>query len=122
MLELLDESLRSLFYQSGGIDPREVDVLFDPPTKERVQSLTRPAVSLFLYDVQENTDLRQSGPQTSRMNGHSERRMPPLRFDARYLVSALATVVEDEHLLFWRALATLLRHPQLPEGVLPEAL
>jgi hypothetical protein len=120
MLPELHESLRRLLYERGGIDPDEVEISFEAPTEERINRVMLPTLSLFLFDVQENTEKRQSGMSTTRANGQAERRMPPRRIDLRYLVSALTTEIEDEHRLLWRAMLTLLKHPELPRELVPE--
>jgi hypothetical protein len=122
MLSEIHEALKRLLYEQGHIDLHEVNIEFEPPTKQWVNSLTRPTINLFLFDLQENTDLRQTNLQTTRSNSHAIRRMPPRRFDLRYMVSVLTTVVEDEHVLLWRTLVTLLKYPQLPPEILPETL
>jgi hypothetical protein len=122
MLPDLHATLQRLIHERGQIDPAEVDVRFDAPTKDWIERLTRPTVSCFLHDLRENAALRQSTFQTTRVNGRSERRLAPRRIDAHYLVSAHASEPEDEHRLLWRVLATLLRHPEIPADVLPAAL
>ena len=122
MLPDIHAALRALLYERGQIDPAEVDIRFDAPTRELLERLTRPTLSLYLLGVAENVDLRQNAPPPRRVNGHSERRLAPLRIDLSYLVSALTGDIEDEHRLLWRALVTLMRHPRLPEELLPEAL
>jgi hypothetical protein len=42
--------------------------------------------------------------------------------DLGYLVTALTGDIADEHRLLWRALATLMREPTLPEELLPASL
>lgn len=122
MLLELHQTLRRLLYERGNISSREVDISFEAPTRERIDKLTRPTINLFLFDLQENTDLRQSNFETTRNNGRAERRLVPRRFDLRYMVSTLTTSIEDEHELLWRVLATLVRHPQFPVELLPEEL
>jgi hypothetical protein len=122
MLAELHSSLQQLLRERGLLDVREVDIEFDPPVKAWVAARIRPTLNLFLFDIQENTELRQTGMETSRGNGRGVHRMPPRRFDLRYLVSALTTDVTDEHLLLWRAMVTLLKHPVLPVEILPEAI
>ena len=122
MLSDVNNALQRLLYERGLIDPRDVDVEFDAPVKAWVNSLTRPTVNFFLFDVEENTDLRQTGMQATRGNGVGTYRMPPRRFDFRYMVSALSTVVEDEHLLLWRTLVTLMKYQKFPSEVLPDSL
>jgi hypothetical protein len=96
------------------------------PTRERSERMIRPAIHLFLYDIQENLDLRQSTMESSRSNGRAVRTMASRYFDLHYMVCALATNVEDEHQLLWRTLVTLVRHSQFPaellNGELPQPL
>lgn len=122
MFPEIHDTFTALLSRYGKIDPLEVEVTFEPPTRERVQSLLRPAINFFLLEIQENTDLRQTNRQTIREPGQALHRMPSRRFDLRYMVSALATVVEDEHLLLWRTLTTLLKYDRFPDDVLSEAL
>lgn len=122
MLLELHKTLQRLLYERGQIDPREVDITFEAPTRERIDKLIRPAINLFLFDLQENTELRQGDFERTRSNGRGERRPPLRRFDLRYIVSALTTEIEDEHELIWRTLLTLLRHPQFPAELLSDEL
>jgi hypothetical protein len=121
MLNVGHEAITRLLYAHGSI-PEDVDVRYDIPTKEWADSLTRPTVSFFLFDVRENTEIRETNLQTFRTSGKAERRMPPRRIDVFYCVAALATEVADEHELLWRVLATLLKYQQLPDDVLSDTL
>jgi hypothetical protein len=60
--------------------------------------------------------------QTARGNGVGIHRMLPRRFDLRFMVSAITSVIEDEHLLLWRALVTLMKYPTIPPELVPEAV
>ncbi len=122
MLTEIHTALQRLIWEYGRISPDEVDISFEPPTRERLDRLVRPTVSLFLFDLVENTEMRQSNFPVTRASDHAERRMPPRRVDLRYMVSALTTEIEDEHRLLWRVLATLLKYPQIPGKLLPEEL
>jgi hypothetical protein len=115
------QALGQLLYRRGLV-PDEVDVRYEAPTREWVTSLTRPTISFFLFDVQENKEKRETNLQVFRGNGRAERRMPPRRIDLFYSVTAFATEVADEHELLWRVLATLMKYQQFPEDVLPESL
>ena len=117
----LHEVLARLVYEKGRVSPREVDVRFDPPRRDWVGALTRPTVSFYLFDVRENTDLRHANLQANRSPGSPAFKLPPRRFDLRFMVSALTTRVEDEHVLLWRMLAVLLRHTTIPDDILPDA-
>jgi hypothetical protein len=121
MLPELHGLLREVIYKRGAIDPSEVDVSFDPPTKEWVDGLVRPTLNLSLVDAQENLMLRNVTPQTVRTNGHAQVRMPPRRMDLRYMVTAITSDAEDSQRLLWRALVTLMRTPELsPESLSDE--
>jgi hypothetical protein len=122
MLLELHTILQRLLYERGQISPQEVEIRFEAPTQERVDRLLLPTVSIFLFEVQENVELRQNAYQTVRGNGRAERRPPPRRFDLHFMVSALSSEVEDEHQLLWRVLSTLVRYPQIPEELLPETV
>lgn len=119
MLPELHNILRRLLYERGQIGEQEVDIQFEAPTQEHIERLLRPAVNLFLYDIHENTELRQNSYETVRGNGRAERRPAPKRFDLGFMVSALSSEIEDEHRLLWRVLATLVRYPQIPNDLLP---
>jgi len=114
-------ALGQLLYRRGLI-PDEVDIRYEAPTKEWAESLTRPTISFFLFDVQENKEKRETNLQTFRSNGRAERRMPPRRIDLMYCVSVFATEVADEHELLWRVLATLMKYEQFPNDVLTDSL
>lgn len=106
----------------GLIPADEVDIRFERPTKEWVQSLVRPTINLYLFDIDENVDLRQTNMPVMRGGSGAAYRMPMRRFDLRYMVTAFTTVAADEHLLIYRVLATLLRFPTLPPSSLAAAM
>lgn len=120
MLPELHTTLQRLLYERGQINPQEVDIRFEAPTQEHINRQLQPTINLFLFEVQENTELRQNAHQSVRTDGRAERRLPPKRFDLRFMVSALSTEIEDEHLLLWRTLTTLVRYPQIPDEFVPE--
>ena len=122
MLPEVHDTLRRLIYEHGRISQREVDIRFDAPTKEWIGRLTRPTINLFLFDLQENLDLRHTNPQVARGNGRAVRRLPPRRIDLHFLVSVLTPEIEDEHRLLWRTLAALLKNRDVPAELLPEEL
>jgi hypothetical protein len=121
MLANIHTTLQQLLFQHAAL-PAIVDIRCEMPTKQWVGSLTRPTINFYLYDLQENTELRQTNPHANRANGHTTHRMPPRRFDLRYMVSVLAGDAEDEQMLLWHVLATLIKHQTFPADTLPEAL
>jgi hypothetical protein len=122
MLLAINRTLERLLYEYGNMDRREVAISFEMPTRERVERLTQPTIYLFIYSIQENLDLRHSSIESTRSNGRAVRNMAARRFDLHYMICALATDVEDEQLLLWRTLVTLVRHPQFPPELLDEDL
>jgi hypothetical protein len=122
MLYDIHTSITQLIYTHGRIDPNEVDICFEMPVREWVDSRIRPTINFYLFDLQENTELRQTHMQTTRGNGYATHRRPPRRFDLCYMVSALTNVPEDEYLLIWRVLATLLKFSPIPLDMLSTAL
>jgi hypothetical protein len=113
----LEQLLREL-----GMVPAEVEICYEMPTREWVDSRTRPTINLFLFEIRENRQKRETNLQTTRGNGRAERRLPPRRIDLYYMVNVFATERQDEHELLWRVLATLLKYHELPGDVLPDSL
>jgi hypothetical protein len=73
---------------------------------------------LFLYDVRENHELRNSQRTVTRTGDDASVRRPPVKLDISYLITAWTAEVADEHWLLGRLLLTLFRYPFLPEDVL----
>ena len=90
--------------------------------------MTLPAISLFLYALSENHDLRSSRPDWEvRPDKTAYRKPNPVRVDCHYLVTAWArdgvpSPEQDEHRLLGAAMVALLRHRELPESALRGAL
>ncbi len=122
MLAAIHRALQRLIYERGNIDPREVEVSFEVPTRERIDRLSRPTLYVYLYDIEENLELRQANYETVRNNGRAMHRLSSRRFDLHYMISALTTNIEDEHVLLWRTLVTLVRHPQFPDELMDDEL
>ncbi|MGD2105654.1 MAG: Pvc16 family protein [Anaerolineae bacterium] len=123
MITDLDETLKRLLISEMPIENNDVDVTFDLPKREWSAKLTRPTVNLYIYDIRENTELRQTNWVVERgNNGQATKRRPPRRIDMAYLVTAWTSTAEDEHRLLWRALWALLRYPELPKDLLEGSL
>jgi hypothetical protein len=125
MIDELDETLRQLLIRELPINNREIDVSFDQPKREWSARLSRPTLNLFLYDLRENTRLRQTSQEweVRRLaNGTTEKRRRVTRIDLHYIITAWATEPEDEHRLLGRTTMALLRTPQMPDNLLPDSL
>ena len=116
--ELLRRELSPGLIQQVGISFAAPDSEFPP------SSVTLPAVDLFLYDVRENLELRNTGWAIERRDdGTSVRRRNPVRVDCSYLITAWAsegstTRAFDEHRLLSEVMKVLLNHPTIPEVLL----
>lgn len=115
MLINLDETLKQLLVRELPIPNGEIEVSFDQPKRDWAAGRVKPTVNLFVYDVHENTELRRTEWVVQRdENGQASKHQPPRRINVTYMVTTWAGAVEDEHRLFWRVLAALLRLPELP--------
>ena len=119
MITDLDQAIQQMLVAEIPIENHDVDISFDQPKREWSAKLSRPTINLYLYDVRENTELRQTNWVVERGdNGQATKKRPPRRIDLAYLITAWTNTAEDEHRLLWRALWALMRHPELPEDLL----
>ncbi|MGO9272716.1 MAG: DUF4255 domain-containing protein [Terriglobia bacterium] len=128
--ELLRRELAPALVEQVGISFAAPDSEFPP------SSVTLPAIDLFLYDIRENTELRNTQwiveRQLERLgNGavieKATKRRPPARVDCSYLITAWSsesstTRALDEHRPLSEVMKVLLRHPVLPEVLLQGSL
>jgi Pvc16 N-terminal domain len=120
--ELLRRELPPAIVDQVSISFAAPDNEFPPP------SVTLPAIDLFLYDIRENMELRDTQWRTERQsNGTAVRWRSPVRVDCSYLITAWAsessnTRALDEHRLLSETMRALLRHPAIPEVLLQGSL
>ena len=130
MIDDLDRTLEQLLRQELPASiVAGVSISFAPPDSQfPPQSVTLPAIDLFLYDIRENRDLRDGNWLLERQsNGASTSRQPPMRIDCSYLITAWAsdastTRMLDEHRLLSEVMRVLIRHGSLPEAILQGSL
>lgn len=123
MIQDLDNTLKQLLIAKGNLNNGEIDIKFDAPDRDWVGKLSRPTINLFLYDVQENTELRQQDWIVERSNGRrATKSQPPAWIDLSYLVTVWTRDIEDEHRLLWHIMTVLMRHQILPDDVKQGAL
>lgn len=130
MIDDLDRAVEELLKRelSPGL-VEQVGISFAAPDSEfPPSSVTLPAVDLFLYDVRENLELRNTGWTVEhRDDGTAWRRRNPVRVDCSYLITAWAsegstTRALDEHRLLSEVMKVLLKHPTIPEVLLQGSL
>lgn len=125
MIDGIDEALRLLLTHELPIQNSEIDIAFNQPKREWSARLSRPTLNLFLFEIRENSKLRQPSPafEIERgENGAMIQRRKPIRLDLHYMITAWAADPEDEHRLLARAIMALSRHGTLPDAVLPDSL
>lgn len=130
MIDDLDRAVEELLKRelSPGL-VEQVGISFAAPDSEfPPSSVTLPAVDLFLYDVRENLELRNTGWTVEhRDDGTAWKRRNPVRVDCSYLITAWAsegstTRALDEHRLLSEVMKVLLKHPTIPEVLLQGSL
>ena len=109
---------------------RNSEVSFETPDFSFAPA--QDTVSLFLYEVKENRELRDPTPVVERVGTGFVRHSPPLRADCSYIATtwgtgaAGAVRVASEHRLLGQALIWLSRFPTIPaqylQGVLTSPL
>jgi hypothetical protein len=119
MLADLDETLRGILkgeLERHGFEG--IEIAFDAPTREWSGQLSAPAVNLFLYDMRESDDDKQSAPTRRRIGDEFVEMPPPLVMEISYAITAWAQAVEDEHRLLSQVLSVLYAYKFLPDEAL----
>ncbi len=130
MIDDLDRTVEDLLKRelSPGL-VGQVAISFAAPDSDFPPSSVKlPAVDLFLYDVRENNELRNTQWIIERNgDGTASKKRPPVRVDCSYLITAWASESSssrslEEHRLLSEVMKVLLRHPMLPDVLLQGAL
>ena len=123
MIQEVDESLRALVKREA-LDGSKAEVAFDAPTKEWSSRRNTPTVDLYLYDIREDLERRETWMQDVRGDDGfvKSRRPPPRRFKLSYLVTAWTQRPEDEHRLLSSLLGCFISHQAMPEDLLVGSL
>ncbi len=126
MLDDLDKTLRELLKRELPPAFARTEISFAPPNPEFINKTTLPAIDLFLYDVRENLDLRDTEWIVERQNnGTAQRRRPPVRVSCSYVVTVWTQDAADwqtEHQLLGEVMKALLRYSTIPQPVLQGSL
>lgn len=118
MIPEVDHALRTLIEREA-VDPTEVEVEFDAPTKDWASRRNAPTIDVYLYDIREDLRRRERG-LLNEYDGNRvrARHLPPRYFKLSYLVAAWTQRPEDEHRLLASLLGCFLRYEALPADVL----
>lgn len=107
-----------------GEDSLDLKVSFETPYKGAITE--RPAINLFLYDVQENLDLRNKNWVVERKNnnGKAVKKRLPARVDCSYLITVWSDKDDSttEHQLLGRVMKLLLQHATIPQDYISDEL
>lgn len=126
MFDDLDATLKALLDDTAApADLRAADVSFDPPDKDFKPA--QATVNLFLHEVTENRTLRDQAPVITQVGNGYTARLPSLRVDCTYLVTAWSAQAgglkaAEEHRLLGLALQWLSRFPVVDEVFLRGSL
>ena len=115
----MDSALRTLIEREAA-GMRDVEIVFDAPTREWAGRRNSPTIDVYLYDIREDLRRRERGMHNvyDDDNVVVSRRLPPRHFKLSYLVTAWTQRPEDEHRLLSVLLATLLRYDAIPPDLL----
>lgn len=130
MFDDLDKTLEQLLKRELTPSLAEhLAITFVAPDSEfPPSSVPLPAIDLFLYDIRENMDLRNSEWFIERStDGLTTRRRAPVRVNCSYLITAWPNPAspnpaQDEHAVLGEVMKIMLRYPIIPEVLLQGSL
>jgi hypothetical protein len=127
MFHYLDLTLENLLNDSAAPSALvDAETSFATPEKSFTPQQADNSINLFLYEVKENRELRQSYPNKDLRNNQGAIKRAPLRVDCAYMVTAWSKKtgeigVRDSHDLLGKAFYWLSRFPKIPEQLLTAA-
>jgi Pvc16 N-terminal domain len=114
----VDSALLALI-QRDATGARDVEVVFDAPTKEWAGRRNAPTIDVYLYDIREDLRRRERGLINEYADDRiTARTLPPRHFKLSYLVTAWTQRPEDEHRLLSGLLSCFLRYDAIPAELL----
>lgn len=130
MINALDDTIKALLRRDlPSVLADQIQISFATPDDQfPPQSVTLPAINLFLYDVRENLDLRSNEVGINRRSdGRATITRPPVRVNFSYLVTAwpsesVPDPAKDEHRLLGEVMRVLIRYQKIPEDLLQGVL
>jgi hypothetical protein len=126
MFQDLDATVKAMFADSAAPDDlRNAEVSFDTPDKDFKPNLA--TLNFFLHEVAENRALRDEARVLQRAGDTYTSRLPSLRLDCTYLITAWSPQTaglkaEEEHRLLGLALVWLSRFPVIDDRFLQGTL
>lgn len=101
MISDVDETIKQLLVKEGGLNPAEVDIVFNMPDREWSGTISKPTVNIYLYDIHENRDLRANDWAIVHNNGRATKSKQLVRIDRSYtyIVTIWTNDTTDQHRL-----------------------
>lgn len=123
MIHEVDSAVKSLIEREA-TGAKDVEVVFDAPTKEWAGRRSTPTINIYLYDIREDLRRRSRGVISQRSPDQvvTGRQLPPRHFKLSYLITAWTARPEDEHRLLSQLLECLLRFELIPPDLLTGSL
>lgn len=121
MLHLVDEAISAHLRADIPLDP-SIDIDFSLPDKEWSSALTRPVVSVYLWDVQREAKGNKGGLEDVQREGQLVRRLQLPKVRLGYFISVWAGEESDEHLLLGRVMRSALRARNVDASLIPPGL
>ncbi|MFC1944172.1 Pvc16 family protein [Chloroflexota bacterium] len=118
MISDLDETIKQLLIEKGGLSLVDVDIAFDMPDREWSGAISKPTVNIYLYDIHENLERRETDWAITHSNGKANRMKAPMRIDLSYLITVWTNDIADQHRLLGHILTTLARYREIPDELL----
>ena len=125
MIQDLDKTLKELLrYGLPSELAEQVHISFaTPDTSFPLSSPKLPAINLFLYNIQENRELRNNEWLIERKGATITKQRPPVRVDCSYLITVWPSEnvrypTEQEHQILGEVMRVLLRYRKLPAEIL----
>lgn len=122
MINFIDRALERHLREEVPLRESTIGLSFEPPDKDWGSGLSRPTVNLFLWDVCRSERASATGLDERVVDHRVERRRSSPRVEFRYVVTAWATEVADEHRVLGDVLRTVLAKRTLPADSLPDGL
>lgn len=122
MINFIDRALELHLRKEVPLRESTIGLSFEPPDKDWGSGLSRPTVNVFLWDVCRSDRAEATGLDERVVEQGMERRRASPRVEFRYVVTAWATEVADEHRVLGDVLRTVLAKRELSTDSLPEGL
>lgn len=122
MLEAVDATVEAFLRGTVPLSASEIDVAFEPPTRDWSAKLTRPTVNAHLWDIKRSRERARTGVEHVQRNEQRFQRMALPRVELRYLVTVWASEHRDERTLLGGILRAALAVSHVPATFVAPAL